>query len=70
MAPAFSGSTSLSKDCGLIKRFSEDIDFKIAEPAAASLSAARRERGTYQKRILDALSGAGFELEGKLTPET
>jgi hypothetical protein len=34
MAPAFSGGTSLSKGWELIKRFSEDIDFKVGEPAA------------------------------------
>jgi predicted nucleotidyltransferase component of viral defense system len=31
MMPAFSGGTSLSKGWELIKRFSEDIDFKVAE---------------------------------------
>ena len=34
MMPAFSGGTSLSKGWELIKRFSEDIDFKVGEPAA------------------------------------
>jgi predicted nucleotidyltransferase component of viral defense system len=29
MMPAFSGGTSLSKGWELIKRFSEDIDFKV-----------------------------------------
>ena len=42
MALAFSGGTSLSKGWELIKRFSEDIDFKVAEPAEASASAAQR----------------------------
>jgi predicted nucleotidyltransferase component of viral defense system len=28
--PAFAGGTSLSKGWGLIKRFSEDIDFKVS----------------------------------------
>ena len=32
--PAFGGGTSLSKAWGLIKRFSEDIDFKVAMPPA------------------------------------
>ena len=36
MMPAFSGGTSLSKGWELIKRFSEDIDFKVGEPAAGS----------------------------------
>lgn len=66
MTPAFSGGTSLSKGWELIKRFSEDIDFKVTEPAAASLSAARRARGNYQERVIDALTGAGFGLEGKV----
>ena len=41
------------------------LHFKVAEPPAASVSAARRARGNYRQRILDALIGAGFELEGK-----
>jgi predicted nucleotidyltransferase component of viral defense system len=32
MMTAFSGGTSLSKGWELIKRFSEDIDFKVGEP--------------------------------------
>ena len=47
MAPAFSGGTSLSKGWELIKRFSEDIDFKVGEAAAGSASRARRERTAY-----------------------
>jgi Nucleotidyl transferase AbiEii toxin, Type IV TA system len=65
MMPAFSGGTSLSKAWGLIKRFSEDIDFKVGEPAGASASRARRARTAYRERVLQALAGAGFELEGK-----
>jgi predicted nucleotidyltransferase component of viral defense system len=67
MAPAFSGGTSLSKGWELIKRFSEDIDFKVAEPPAASRSAGRRARGDYRKRLLEALAAADFALQG--TPE-
>lgn len=63
MVPAFSGGTSLSKGWELIKRFSEDIDFKVAEPPAASASAARRARSNYRGRVFDALTGAGFALE-------
>lgn len=62
MAPAFSGGTSLSKGWELIKRFSEDIDFKVGEPAAMSASRARRERTAYRERVLGALTSAGFEL--------
>jgi len=65
MMPAFSGGTSLSKGWELIKRFSEDIDFKVGEPATSSTSRARRERTAYRERVLQALTGAGFELEGK-----
>jgi nucleotidyltransferase AbiEii toxin of type IV toxin-antitoxin system len=65
MAPAFSGGTSLSKGWELIKRFSEDIDFKVAEPPAASASAARRARSNYRERMLGALTSAGFGLEDK-----
>lgn len=56
--PAFSGGTSLSKGWGLIRRFSEDIDFKIALPATAS----RQHRSNYRQTVLDALSAAGFIL--------
>jgi hypothetical protein len=43
------------------------IDFKVAEPVAASPSAGRRARGDYRRRFIDTLTGAGFSLEG--TPE-
>lgn len=65
MAPAFSGGTSLSKGWELIKRFSEDIDFKVGEPPAASGSAARRARSNYRERMLGALTNASFGLEDK-----
>jgi len=67
MALAFSGGTSLSKGWELIKRFSEDMDFKVAQPPAASLSAGQRARSNYRRRMFYALTGAGFALEG--TPE-
>jgi len=62
--PAFSGGTSLSKGWGLIKRFSEDIDFKIAMPAATNKSKGRTQRSTYREQILAALQSAGFTLQG------
>jgi len=64
-APAFGGGTSLSKGWGLIQRFSEDIDFKVAMPAAASRSKARNERSDYRERVLAALAKADFALEGE-----
>ena len=52
--PAFSGGTSLSKGWGLIKRFSEDIDFKVSVPAASSRSKERNIRRGYRERISSA----------------
>lgn len=65
MQPAFSGGTSLSAAWGLIKRFSEDIDFKVATPVASSTSQARAHRRRYRERVLAALNGADFEVIGK-----
>jgi Nucleotidyl transferase AbiEii toxin, Type IV TA system len=65
--PAFGGGTSLSKAWGLIKRFSEDIDFKVAMPAASSQNKARNERSAYRERVLGALTAAGFALAGEPT---
>lgn len=45
--PVFSGGTSLSKGWSLIKRFSEDIDFKVAPPQAASGAEGRNKRLTF-----------------------
>jgi predicted nucleotidyltransferase component of viral defense system len=36
VTPVFSGGTSLSKGWGLLKRFSEDIDFKVGMADGAS----------------------------------
>lgn len=63
--PVFSGGTSLSKGWGLIKRFSEDIDFKVAMPKAASGTASRNKRRAFRERILAALAANEFELLGK-----
>ena len=60
--PAFGGGTSLSKGWGLIKRFSEDIDFKVAMPPGISRSQAKKQRSAYREQILSALCGAGFTL--------
>ena len=53
----FSGGKSLSKGWGLIKRFSEDIDFKIDMPAppGESRSQGRKRRGAYRDKVLSAL---------------
>jgi predicted nucleotidyltransferase component of viral defense system len=65
--PAFGGGTSLSKGWRLIKRFSEDIDFKVAVPEATSRNRAKNERSAYRKRIVSALTEAGFVLAGEPT---
>ena len=54
--------TSLSIGWGLIKRFSEDVDFKVAMPAAASRSKGEAQCKAYRRKVLDALGVAGFEL--------
>ncbi len=62
--PVFSGDTSLSKGWGLIRRFSEDIDFKVAMPELPSDSARKRGRSRYRHLIVDALTAGGFTLIG------
>jgi hypothetical protein len=62
--PVFSGRTSLSTGWGLIKRFSEDVDFKLAMPAASTPSKARTQRSAYREKVWSALGAAGFEPVG------
>ena len=63
--PVFSGGTSLAKGWGLIKRFSEDIDFKVATPPAKSKAEGRRLRSSYREEVLEALESNDFELVEK-----
>jgi predicted nucleotidyltransferase component of viral defense system len=63
--PAFSGGTSLSIGWGLIKRFSEDIDFKVTMPTATSNAAARVQRRDYREKVVKALATADFKLLGE-----
>ena len=58
--PIFSGGTSLSLGWGLIKRFSEDIDFKVIMPAAAT----RAQRRTYREAAVAAMIARDFQLIG------
>jgi hypothetical protein len=60
--PTFSGGTSLSKGWGLIKRFSEDIDFKVAGDADRN---ARRAYRAYREQVITTLQAAGFVLQGE-----
>jgi len=41
------------------------MDLKVGEPATSRASRARRERIAYRERVLEALTGAGFELVEK-----
>ncbi len=49
----FSGGTSLSKGYGLIKRFSEDLDFILTIPEGISLSAGQRR--AFRKEVVSAI---------------
>ena len=49
----FSGGTSLSKGYGLIKRFSEDLDFILTIPEGISLSAGQRR--AFRKKVVSAI---------------
>jgi predicted nucleotidyltransferase component of viral defense system len=60
--PAFAGGTSLSKGWGLIKRFSEDIDFKVALPLGISRNQAKKKRSAYREQILATLGNSGFSV--------
>jgi predicted nucleotidyltransferase component of viral defense system len=53
----FSGGTSLSKGYGLIKRFSEDLDFILILPEGVSLSAGQRR--SFRKEIVSAIQNDG-----------
>jgi len=56
----FSGGTSLSKAHGLIKRFSEDIDFKVAtEEASPSKTALSK----FKNLVVDVFNEVGFAAD-------
>lgn len=59
----FSGGTSLSKGYGLIKRFSEDLDFILTLPEGVSLSPGQR-RG-FRKEVVSAIQNdQRFSVDG------
>lgn len=64
VSAVFSGGTSLSKGFDLIKRFSEDIDFKVGI-AAPSKNAARNIGRDFREAVLTALTGIGFKILGE-----
>jgi hypothetical protein len=63
--PAFSGGTALSKGWGLIKRFSEDIDFKIAMPPATTGAQAKKARSAYREHVLSAIAAVDLTVIDK-----
>lgn len=58
----FCGGTCLSKAHGLVRRMSEDVDFKIRGPASASRGAARRALSDLKHAVAGHLRGAGYEI--------
>ncbi len=54
----------MSKGWNLIKRFSEDIDFKVAIPQFSNRTENRNHRKAFREHILSALSANGFEIMG------
>lgn len=63
--PVFSGGTSLSKGWNLIKRFSEDINFKVEMPQSSNRTENRNKRRAFREHVLSTLTANGFELMGK-----
>ncbi len=66
LKPVFSGGTSLLKGHGLIRRFSEDIDFKLGlSPGFEAQSKGQRRRplSAFKNAVAAACKDAGFEAE-------
>jgi len=55
----FSGGTALSKAHRLIRRFSEDIDFRVITPESA---ASRKSLSKFKHAVLESLRKSGFEI--------
>lgn len=65
LIPVFSGGTSLLKGHSLIKRFSEDIDFKLAlssEFLNLSGNQKRKRLGEFKDALVSAWAAAGFTV--------
>jgi hypothetical protein len=63
--PIFSGGTSLLKGHQLIKRFSEDIDFKLkVSPAFLALAPSQRKRAlsNFKKELATAWEATGYTI--------
>lgn len=61
----FGGGTALARAHRIIRRMSEDVDFKIVPRAAApvSRSALRRQLDRLRQRVSAALQDAGFDFD-------
>jgi hypothetical protein len=70
--PVFSGGTSLSKAHQLIRRFSEDIDFKVIPPSqwATSGTAFRKACRAYREAVVEALRAAGWVIDSSQIAST
>jgi hypothetical protein len=65
ISPIFSGGTSLLKGHGLIKRFSEDVDFKLGlSPAFLEQSGNQQRKllGVFKDALVTAWEKAGFTV--------
>ena len=65
ITPIFSGGTALLKGHALIKRFSEDIDFKLAlTPAFLEKSGSQQRKavGQFKDALVSAWTDAGFQI--------
>lgn len=61
----FAGGTALARAHKLIRRMSEDVDFKVVPLAAAPVSRNARQRGlsALRERVTAALHAAGFPFD-------
>lgn len=64
VTPALSGGTSLAAAWQLIRRFSEDIDFKVSVAGDSPKQIADRRR-SFRNEVVKRLEGAGFALDGE-----
>jgi predicted nucleotidyltransferase component of viral defense system len=56
----FTGGTALSKAHKLLRRFSEDVDFRVLERKGHST---RNSRSAFKSKVVDALRHGGFAIE-------
>ena len=61
----FAGGTALARAHKLVRRMSEDVDFKIVSPTdtATSNNQLRKQLGALRGRITAGLQGAGFAID-------